>query len=237
MIITKLVYQKTQRRVNLELDGKFAFGLATTLALKKHLKVGQKLSQEKAEQLLLSSLSEELYQAVLNYLSIRPHSEKEIQNYLEQRLRKYLHKKFGIDIDKSRIAEQKPTLINKIISRLKHNGFVDDLEFARWFINQRIRFRPRGKKVLKIELRQKGVKPEVIEQVLFDDSLYPIEVEKKAIKQLAEKAFRQLKGLKTGVIGKEENFKMRRRLFQRLLARGFSYEMVKKAVDEILNKE
>jgi len=71
--------------------------------------------------------------------------------------------------------------VEQIIIYLEQHGFIDDVEFATWWINQRTTFRPRSKKRLQQELRQKGVQPHDIATSLdtFD--------EYSACKTLAEK--------------------------------------------------
>ena len=54
----------------------------------------------------------------------------------------------------------------RIIKRLKEEKLIDDLEFARWFLEQRQIFRPKGSYALKQELRQKGIGEKIIDQVL-----------------------------------------------------------------------
>lgn len=58
--------------------------------------------------------------------------------------------------------------IQKTLAWLVELGFLDDQKFAKSFVEGRLRFRPRGKVVLKMELRKKGVSDEIITQTLTD---------------------------------------------------------------------
>lgn len=234
--ITSLGFQKTQRRVNVFLDNKFGFSLATAVVLKHSLKPGQNLSQEQIESLVVKSWHEELYNQSLGYLSLRPHSQKETRDYLKRRLKKLSLKQRGslllIEDFLSRISQ---TLIEEIIGRLSQHGFLDDKEFAKWFIDQRLRFRPKGKRILELELGQKGISREVATELLNDETVYPLSQERELILQVAQKAWRQLQGQLRGKVGAQTLLK--RRLFQRLLSRGFPFEAVKTVVDDLLSRE
>ena len=63
-----------------------------------------------------------------------------------------------------------------VIERLQQRGYVDDLEFARFWVSNRDRFKPMGSRALRYELRQKGVDDEIIDSLLAeadeDESAY-----------------------------------------------------------------
>lgn len=154
--ITALEVQKhDQERVNVYLDGEFAFGLPIVEAA--HLHKGQVLSDEEIKTLrALDTLSRALDQAV-KLLARRPHSAAEIRRYLE--------------------SKQVPsTTSDEVISRLERLGYIDDQAFAEFWVESRERLRPRGPQALRYELRQKGIANDLIEAVLgeFDahDSAY-----------------------------------------------------------------
>ncbi len=56
----------------------------------------------------------------------------------------------------------------RTIQRLKENGFLGDEQFARDWVENRSTFRPRSKRMLAMELRQKGVAEEEIQQALAE---------------------------------------------------------------------
>jgi regulatory protein len=49
------------------------------------------------------------------------------------------------------------------LDHLARLGFVDDAAFARWWMEQRDQYAPRGRRMIEAELRQRGVPREVIE--------------------------------------------------------------------------
>jgi regulatory protein len=134
--------QKNPQRVNIHLDGEFAFGLARITA--GWLKVGQELSEEKIAALQAKDSSEMAYQKALHYLSYRPRSSAEVRQNLIKR---------GIS----------EPLVDETIARLQHAGLVNDQEFARAWVENRNTFQPRSKSALRMELRRKGLSDEILQ--------------------------------------------------------------------------
>ena len=135
--ITALEPQKNDpRRVNVYLDGEFAFGLSAVVAA--WLKVGQPMPPEKAAALQSEEQREQAMQRALRSLGRRARSEHELRSSLA----------------KAGIA---PEVIDATLARLRELNLLDDAAFARAFIADRQRFRPRGSRMLLYELRQKGI--------------------------------------------------------------------------------
>lgn len=152
--ITRLVAGRSrEKRVNVHLDGKYAFSLLAEVVLKEGLRVGQELSGEEQERLTGVDGYQRCLNAALRYLGYRPRSEAEIR----QRLLK--HGYDGSNIDKA-------------IARLKEQGLVDDTAFARFWKDNRESFSPRSRRLTRLELQRKGLDIDVIEQVVseVDDS-------------------------------------------------------------------
>jgi regulatory protein len=146
--ITALKTQKrNHQRVNVHLDGEFAFGLSMIAAA--WLEIGQVLGDDKIRQLQEADEIEVAYQKALNYLSYRSRSEREVSD----NLRKH---KFPNDV------------IQDVIDRLRRNRLVDDHDFARIWVENRSDFRPRGRRALSVELHRKGIQRDIIDEVLQD---------------------------------------------------------------------
>ena len=144
--ITALVVQKRNKdRVKVYLDGKFAFGLAAIEALT--LKRGQVLSDADIARLHDADEAEKAHERALRFLANRPRSASEVR----QNLRK---------------AGFSPDTIERVLARLSRADLVNDKAFARYWLENRRQFNPRGQRALRQELRQKGVDPQVIEMVL-----------------------------------------------------------------------
>jgi regulatory protein len=190
------VQKKNQDRVNVYLDGRFAFGLPAIVAA--GLKPGQSLSEAEVQSLQEQGTMESAYNRTLDYLSYRPRSRAEVVTYLQKR-----------DVAQSQIDE--------IVERLERSGLVDDEAFARFWVENRERFRPRGPRALRYELRGKGVSSEVIEQALA--MVDPTESAYRA----AEKKARQL--------GHTDQPTFYRKLVEYLARRGFGYEVARQIAE------
>ena len=146
--ITSINEQKRNpQRVNICLDGVFAFGLSRMAAA--WLKPGQKLSAADIDRLVNEDELEVAYQKALNYLSYRARSENEVRQSL-------IGKGFA------------PSICDDTIVRLKEDGYVDDKDFAVLWIENRSTFRPRSYKLLSMELHQKGLPDDIINKALED---------------------------------------------------------------------
>ncbi len=144
--ITALERQKKNpRRVNVYLDGHFALGLEGVLAAR--LRVGQTLTQADLARLQDQDTLERATALALEFLARRPRSEAEVR----QRLSK---KGFA------------PVVVEEVLARLRELALVDDEAFARFWVENRSQFRPRGVQGLRYELRQKGVPAETVDQAL-----------------------------------------------------------------------
>ena len=158
---------------------------------------------------------QKFYDRVLRFLSFRPRSEKEIRDYLKRpRKRRSRSKQEPID----------EATIEKIVSKLKDQGFINDGEFAKWWVEQRQGSKPRGARVIRMELKQKGIPDDLItnNQLLITNQS---ELAKKALEKKI-KLYRHF-----------PRERIYQKLSQFLLRRGFEWETVKEAIDEALKKE
>ena len=197
--ITAIVVQKQNpNRVNIYLDGEFAFGVARITAA--WLKNGDNLSDEKIAKLLNDDMREWAYQQAMLFLSYRARSEKEIR----QNLRKH---------------EVPDEVIEETLQRLRGAGLANDNEFAQAWVENRNTFRPRSKRALTVELRQKGLDDEAIQA-----SLSAVDEEALAYAAALKRAPR-FKDL--------EWVEFRKKLSEFLARRGFSYSVVAPVVSKI----
>ena len=192
------VQKRNHQRVNVYLDGEFAFGLARIVAA--WLQIGQDLSDEKIAQLRSEDEYEAAYQHALKFLSYRARSQAEIRSNLQKR-------------------ETPDTVIDEVIERLARAGIVDDERFARLWVENRSEFRPRSRRALAFELRQRGLDQDTIEQ-----SIESIDEDELAY-QAAQKQARKLISLDYAVF--------RQKLLGFLARRGFSYEVSAPVIQRI----
>lgn len=127
---------KHPNRLNLYIDDHFAMGLSVYAAA--GVRTGEELSRADLEKLARAEELERAREAALRFLEVRPRSEQELRRQL-------VKKKYSEDI------------ITQVITRLSDVQLVDDKDFARYWVENREGFRPRSKRALQYELRQKGV--------------------------------------------------------------------------------
>jgi len=201
--ITALTFQKRNpERVNVYLEERFAFGLAAVEAAQ--LRVGQFLSAQEVIELQGRDTKERAYERALNLLSYRPRSIAELSRRLRQ-------------------AGFPPSAVETALARLERVGLVDDRVFTRYWVENREEFRPRGHRMLRWELRQKGVPDQII-----DEMLAPLD-EAASASRLARRRAPRLRHL--------DEVAFHRRLSAYLARRGFPYttiaDVVRKAWEEL----
>lgn len=197
MIVTLLERQKGRRRVNVHLDGAFAFSLATELVIQHGLREGQILDDAAADALRDADARQRCIESALRLVARRPRSERELRDALRQRRFERPH-------------------IDSAIARLRTMGYLDDAAFARFWVETRDTSSPRSGRLLRSELRGRGVDAstasEATAAIEDDDAAY----------RAASRRLRSFAGLE------EEAF--RRRLGGFLLRRGFSYPVAERTV-------
>ncbi len=147
--ITRLVAgKKNPSRVKVYIDGRFAFALSIDEVVKSHLKLNQDITDTEIEILKVSDNENKVYGKILNFLSFRPRSVKEVRN----RLHLY---------DVKDVIKQ-----NLLIEKLKSRGYLDDLAFAKWFIESRNTHKLHSPRFIRYELSAKGIGKNVLDQVM-----------------------------------------------------------------------
>jgi regulatory protein len=192
-----------KKRVNVFLDGNFAFSLDAEVAIKEGLEVGQELSANQIGALTKSDQFHRCFNAAARYLSYRPRSEFEL------RIRLHKH---GFDDS-----------VEAVINKLKEQGLVDDLAFAQFWKDNRESFSPRSQWLTRLELRQKKVSDDIIDQVVgtVDDG---------------ESAYRAaLSKARRLPLSDYQSF--RRRLGEYLKRRGFGYGVINHTVERVWQEQ
>lgn len=191
--ITALKFQKRNReRVNIYLDGEYA--LALTAVAAAELRIGQFLSDAEIAALQAADARDKAYQSAVRFLGYRPRSRQEIERHLQGK---------GIPAD----------VVESVLDRLAREEYLDDRAFAAYWVENRERFKPRSRRALRYELRQKGLSSAAIEAALAD-----VDEEESAWQAVAAQLHRW-QGLD------EEAFFQKGGAY--LARRGFSYGVIK----------
>ena len=142
---------KNENRVNVFVNGKYSFSLDIAQVVDLHVKKGMVISGEQLEEFKKASEFGKLYQRTLEWSLTRPHSEREVNDYLYKKI-------YERKLDKN--------YIGLIIEKLKAKRYVDDEAFARWYVENRFVKKGISRKKLSMELMKKGVAREIIDTVL-----------------------------------------------------------------------
>jgi regulatory protein len=148
--ITAIKAQKRNpNRVNIELDGEYAFSLSRIVCA--WLKVGDHLTEEKTASLTEVDANEEAFQKALKLISYRPRTEFEIRD-------KLVEYRFT------------STQIEATVEKLQQFGLLHDADFAKKWVENRNISHPRSQRLIGYELKRKGVAGELIAAALQDSS-------------------------------------------------------------------
>lgn len=204
-VISDIKPQKNKNRVNIYLDGEFGFGLDLENFVTLGLKINQELSVVGVEKIIKKAEFQKTLDKLLRFATLRPRSEKEVRDWFR---RKKVH----------------DSLHPELFNRLKRLELVDDEKFASWWIEQRQSFKPKSKRVLRLELGIKGIKKEIVDEILGETKIDEVKIAKDI---LAKKAYKWQP---------LEPRLARQKMSQYLAGKGFSWEAVEAAVDATLDK-
>ncbi len=182
-------------RVSVFIDGKFSFGISLEIALTEGVRVGEELDTDRVKALVAKDEVGRATGSALNLLARRPRSSQEVRSRLKQ----------------NGFAEP---AIEEALQRLEGWNYVDDADFARYWVENREANRPRGRRLLEQELRHKGVDREVARSAI--DAAEPDEFA--AALELANGKLRSYSGLDPQVA--------RRRLAGFLGRRGYGFDVI-----------
>ncbi len=155
-------------------------------------------------------MDEKFYTQALKFLSRRPRSEKEVIDNL---------------LKKKAPQEQ----ITIIINLLKQQKFLDDKAFAKWWVEQRANFKPKGWYALQQELKLKGIPEKIIKEVEQEVKSGVMEL-KSEFEQALEIAQKRAKRM--GSVSREETYQ---KIGGLLARRGFNLDTIKAVIDQILH--
>ncbi len=152
-------------------------------------------------------MQEDTYQTLLNasfrFLSFRPRSFKEIGDFLHKKTRK------------TYVA---PEVFKRITDRLTELGYIDDAKFTSWWIAARQRTKPKGMRLIKQELKQKGIDIEAGVETSEDD------IARRAVQKKIE------------IWKKLPKPEQKKKIYDFLGRRGFTLEVIRRVVDEVAGK-
>lgn len=211
--ITALKVQlRDKDRVNVFVDGKYSFSLDITQVAELGIKTGAEYTVEELAELENESQFGKLYTRSLEYVLIRPRSQRELRDYLYRKTRDTRTKMGTIKKGVS------PELTERVFNRLLEKGYLDDEKFARFWVENRNTRKGSSLRKLQSELMAKGVERSIIERALQDTDRSDTDELQKII------------------LKKASRYSDEQKLMAYLVRQGFSYDDVKQAIRS-LNEE
>ena len=161
--ITSISVQKRDKdRVNVSVNGKFRLSLDVFQLVDLGIKVGKQYTEEELIALEDESRFGKLYMRALEYCLMRPHSQRELRDYLYRKTRDTRTKtgeiRKGVSV----------ALTERVFNRLQEKGYIDDEKFAAYWIENRNLRKGSSKRKLSAELGAKGVDRTIVERLLQD---------------------------------------------------------------------
>jgi regulatory protein len=198
--ITAITAQKRNPdRVNIYLDGEYSFSLSRLVAA--WLEPGKVLNQQQIDELVEGDTKEKVLQSALKLVDFRPRTEKELREKLSKK---------GFDKEK----------IEGVVGKLRASKVVQDDRFAESWVENRNEFHPRSQRLIRYELKNKGINEEAIEEALKNSADDEV---------LAYNAAVKLKNRYSGL----EWQVFQKKVMAHLLRKGFSYDVVSTTVKKV----
>ncbi len=206
MIITAITQQKNNKdRYSVFIDDNFAFGLIMQDIVYFKLKQGEEISQEKYDFIQNELIYIQAQDIALHYIAYKMRTEQEVRKKLFEK-------------------EYTEYIIERVIHFLIEYHYIDDMNYCKSYIKQRLQCNPKGAYVLKMELKQRGIKQSIIDKAIENSDIDELN---DAIKLLQKKC----------LYLDDIDEKNKKRLFAFLQRRGYSYDIIKEAFAYVTKNE
>lgn len=199
---------RDKSRVNVFIDGAYRFSLDITQVADLGIKTGNRYTLDELAELENESQFGKLYTRSLEYSLVRPRSVREMRDYLYRKTRDTRTKEGAV---KKGVSKE---LTERVFNRLVEKGYIDDMRFARFWVENRNLRKGSSLRRLTAELRGKGVSNDIIHQVTDESERTDTEELRKVI---AKKASR---------------YSDQNKLIAYLQRQGFRYDDIRQALNE-----
>jgi regulatory protein len=205
--VTSIEAQKhATTRYSIFIDGEFAFGIGRDLLLESGVAKGEFLDQERLDSILARDAIDRAVSTAMRALDQRMQTGRELRTRL---LRK------GFDNE----------TIDAALAKLSDVGYLNDERFAELWIENRLAHRPRGKRMLEQELRQKGIDRQIVDETVagmdIDDRAAALELARKRLKSVQSLPLDERKKKMTGILAR----------------RGFDYGVIRATLETVLGEQ
>lgn len=216
MKITAITSQQHDKnRVNVMVDGKYRFSLDVYQISDLGIRVGKEYSDDELTALQTESEFGKLYTRALEYCLMRPHSSREVRDYLYRKTRstRVRSRRTGELVERQGVSQ---TVADRVFDRLVEKGYVDDEKFTLFWVENRHMTKGASRRKLQAELQSKGVEREIIDKYLSESDRHDADEIHKIIAK------------------KQSKYPDEQKLLQYLARQGFSYDDIRSALG---NKE
>lgn len=203
MKITEIKKSKQPMKYHLYVDDVFYGVFLDEILASYSLKTGQEIGEDRLEEIKKENDEKLAFSTAVGYIERYNVSTKGLKDYL-------LRKKF------SKYA------IDSAVNKLKEYNYLNDEAFAKNYFE--VLSGSKGKRVIAQKLKEKGVKKEIIDELLLN---IEDEDEEERARALAEKF----------VKNREKNLKNKQKCFAHLVYKGYDYSVAQKIASEIFTGE
>lgn len=207
-VITAIEPQKNSNRYNIYIDGQFASGIQEEILLEFDLKVGRELNDGTLDAIITKDLHHKALNYAILLLSYRGRSSKEIADKMKE-------KGYAADI------------IDTTLQKLGQLGYVNDVEFAKILIRDKQRLKKAGKNLIRVELWQKGIASDLIDQLVNQSISEEDEFER------AKTLFLK----KVNTYSRDDQKAKKRKGYGFLIRKGYSSEIASRVIRECFTEE
>lgn len=214
MKITAITSQaKNKDRVNVMVDGVYRLSLDIFQLGELGVRVGKEYTDAELASLEEESQFGKLYARTLEYCMRRPHSVREVRDYLWRKTRntKYKSRSSGEIKERPGVSER---VAERVLLRILQKNYVNDEQFARWWVESRNRSKGVSRRKLQSELAAKGVSREVVDAALLQTE----REDQSELQKMIEK--------------KQKRYPDQDKLMAYLARQGFSFDDIKQALDK-----
>lgn len=197
--------QKNKHRVNVMVDGVFRFSLDVFQVADLGIRLNKEYTESELVALEEESQFGKLYARALEYSLMRPHSAKEVRDYLYRKTRDTRTKTGEVRKGVS------PHLTERVFHRLSEKGYIDDERFTRYWIENRNQLKGASRRKLQAELQAKGVASSLIDTIYENSERNDDEELQKVIAK------------------KQKRYPDEQKFIQYLMRQGFRYDAIRAA--------
>lgn len=213
MKITDISVQaKNPDRVNISVDGKYQFSLDVYQVGDLGIKIGNEYSETEIAELETESQFGKLYGRALEYTLLRPHSAREIRDYLWRKTRTTRYKSKTGELKERKGVDQ--SVADRVFTRLQQKGYINDEKFARFWVQNRNQTKGISLRKLRSELQSKGIEADIIDDIFNENARSDTDEIRKVISK------------------KRKKYTEDEKLIQYLARQGFNYHDIKQALQE-----